>query len=233
MNHLTDKVPVVSGFHKHPQNILHRLVGLHAVKSTPHNFHSFLLLPVQKQILAPGSGLHNINCRENSPLGKLAVKDKLHVSGSLKLLVYHIIHTAAGIYQRSSQNCQAAAFPHIPGSSEKPLRHMQRGRIKTAGQSTPAGRNYQVIGSCQTGNAVQKNHHILSVLHQTLRPLNHHFRYTLVMIRKLVKSRINHFHIMPFNGLLNIGNLLGTFVNQENNQMHLRIISLNGSCHFF
>ena len=96
---------------------------------------------VEKQILSSGSGFLDINSREYPLLLQLSVQYQLHITGSLKFLIDHIVHLTSGIYQRCSKNSQAASLPHISGSSEKPLRHMQSRRIKTTRQSSSAWRN--------------------------------------------------------------------------------------------
>ena len=48
---------------------------------------------------------------------------------------------------------------------------------------------------------------------------------------QLIKGGIDDLHISALNGLLYIGNLLRAFVDQQNDQIHLRIILCNGLCH--
>ena len=47
------------------------------------------------------------------------------------------------------------------------------------------------------------------------------------MIRKFIKSRINNLYIASTNLFFNIRNFLWTFIDQKNDQMHIRIILLN------
>ena len=69
------------------------------------------------------------------------------------------------------------------------------------------------------------------MLHKTLSSLNNHLGNPLMVLRQLVKGGINHFHVGPFYGLLNIRNLLGTLVNQKDNQVHFRGVALYGLSH--
>ena len=100
---------------------------------------------------------------------------------------------------------------------------MQRRRIQTAGQGPSAGGNRQVVSSGQSRDAVQKNHHILFVLHQTLCPLDDHLGYPLVVLGQLVEGGIDNLHILALDGLLDIGNLLRPLIDQQNDQMHVRM----------
>ena len=95
--------------------------------------HCFLLFRIEQKIFSSGTGFLDIQCRENSLFGKLAVKDKLHVSGSLELFVYDIVHLASGIDKCRCQDRQASALTHISRCSEETFRHMQCRRVKTAG----------------------------------------------------------------------------------------------------
>ena len=69
------------------------------------------------------------------------------------------------------------------------------------------------------------------MLHKPLSSLDYHLGNPLVMLRQLVKGGIDHLHIGPFNGLLNIGNLLRPFIDQKDDQMHLGGIALHGFGH--
>ena len=71
------------------------------------------------------------------------------------------------------------------------------------------------------------------MLYQTFCPLNDHFRYTLVTLRKLVKGGINNFYIWPYNSFLNVCYFLRTLIDQQDHQMHIRMIGGNGLCHLF
>ena len=55
-----------------------------------------------------------------------------HIAGAFELFKNHIIHAAAGVDERGSNDGQAAAFLNIPGCSEKPLGALQGVRVDTA-----------------------------------------------------------------------------------------------------
>ena len=110
---------------------------------------------------------------------------------------------------------------------------MQRCRIKTAGKSPSAGRNNKVVGSRQSRNTVQKDHHVASMLYKTSRALDHHLRNAFVALRELVEGGIDDFHVRSHNGFLDICDFLRTLVNQEDDHMHVRIVCRHGFCHLF
>lgn len=71
------------------------------------------------------------------------------------------------------------------------------------------------------------------MLYQTLRTLDHHLGYPLVMFRQLVKCRVDYFHIWSRDCFPDIGYLLRTLIDQKNQKMHVRLSFLNRECHFF
>ena len=181
----------------------------------------------QKQIIPACSGLKDINRREDPPLLKLTVQHKLHVAGTLKLLINYIIHTRAGIHQRGCKDGKRATLPHISSCTKETLRHMQCRRIQTSGQGSTGCRNHKVISSRKSCNGIQKDGNILSLLHQPLGSLDRHLRNSLVMLRKLIKGGVNDLHHTAFNLLLHVRNFLRTLINEENEQMHLGLIPYN------
>ena len=100
---------------------------------------------IQKQILSSGPGLHDIDGREYTALGELAVKDQFHISGALELFIDDIVHLGSGIDQGGGKDRKAAAFSHISRRAEESLGRMERCRIKTAGQGS-SGRRYDLAG---------------------------------------------------------------------------------------
>ena len=69
------------------------------------------------------------------------------------------------------------------------------------------------------------------MLYQALRPLDHHLRHTLVVLRQFIKRRVDDFNIVSLDGLLDVRYLLRTLVDQQDQQMDLRIIPPYGQRH--
>ena len=101
---------------------------------------------------------------------------------------------------------------------------MKRCRIKTTRQSPSARCHAEIVCSGKSGDRIKKNRYFLLMLYQTARTLNYHLRNTSVMLRKLIKCRINNFNIIPLDFFLDIGNLLRTFIDQQNDQVHGRVV---------
>ena len=69
------------------------------------------------------------------------------------------------------------------------------------------------------------------MFNQTLCALDHHLRHPLMVVRQLVKSGVDHFHIVPADGFLHIRYFLRALVNEQNQHVHVRIGAQNGFCH--
>ena len=67
------------------------------------------------------------------------------------------------------------------------------------------------------------------MLNQTLSSLDNHFRYALMAVGLLVKGGINHFYIRAYDCFLDIGYFLRTLVDEQDHQVHIRVIGGNGS----
>ena len=100
----------------------------------PYDFEIFRR---HEEFLFAGTRALYVYGREYAPLRELAVEVEFHVAGALKFFVYHVIHTAAGIYQRRRKDGQATAFLYVARRTEEPLGLVERGRIHTAAECPP------------------------------------------------------------------------------------------------
>ncbi len=71
------------------------------------------------------------------------------------------------------------------------------------------------------------NSAVLIILGLVLRrQLQRLFRYPLMVFCGLIESGINDLYIFSLNCLFNIGYFLRPLINQQNDQMHLRVVFL-------
>ena len=143
---------------------------------------------IVKEFFPAGAAADDIHGGEEAAVGQLAVQVQLHVAGALKLLVNHLIHPAAGIHQASADDGQAAAFFDVAGGPKELLGGIKGCRIDTAGKGAPAGRNRQVIGPGQPGNAVQQDNHVLAVFHQTLGAFQGQLGHPALFFHRLIEG---------------------------------------------
>src|SRR5205807_2469548 len=74
---------------------------------------------VKEKFFAASAGEGDVDGREDTAFGQLAVQDKFHVAGSFKFFVDDIVHTATCIYQGGGDNCQAATFFNFTGGTKE------------------------------------------------------------------------------------------------------------------
>ena len=110
---------------------------------------------------------------------------------------------------------------------------MQSCRIKTTGKCSSAWWNSQIVCPCQSCDTVNKDCNVFFMFYQTFCSFNSHLRHPFVMFRLLIKRRIDDFHVIPANRFPDIRYFLRAFINQKNDQMHIRAVSKNGLCSLF
>ena len=131
--------------------LLHRILRLQSVQGFSHRWYTASCSSLlRRRCLTSGSGFLDVDCREYTFFLKLAVKNKLHIAGSLEFLVDHIIHLASGV-----NTVLVARMVRLPPSRmlraapKKSLRHMKsspdqdlrKGFFRLAARP-------EIIGSC-------------------------------------------------------------------------------------
>ncbi len=184
--------------------------------------HALQLVVSRQQLFAAGAGTVDVDGREDTLFSNLAVQGQLHVTGTLELFVDHFIHLRAGFNQRGSDDGQRAAFFDVTRSTEETLWLLKSVCIDTTGQHLAGARDDGVVSTCQTGNGVKQNDHILFVLDQALGFFDDHFGHLHVAGRWFVERRRDHF---AAHGALHLGHFLWTLIDQQHDQMHFRVVA--------
>src|SRR5690606_6469323 len=164
----------------------------------------------------------DVDGRVDPLLGRLAVQVQFHVTGALEFFVDHLVHLGAGIDQGGGDDGQAAAFLYIPRRTEETLGALQGVGVDTTGQHLAGGGDDGVVGTRQTGDGVQQDHHVFLVFHQTLGLFQHHFRHLHVTGGRLVEGGGNHF---AAHGALHVGHFFRTLVDQQHHQVAFRVVA--------
>ena len=146
---------------------------------------------------------------------------ELHVAGSFELLKDDIVHAAARIDQGRGHDGEASPLLDVARGSKEALRPLQGVAVHATGQHLPARRHNGVVGARQTRDAVQQNHDVPLVFDESLGFLQHHFGHLHVAGCRLVKRRANDLSLYR---ALHVGDFLGSFVNQQNDQDYLRMV---------
>ena len=76
-------------------------------------------------------------------------------------------------------------------------------------------------------------HNILAMLDQTFCTLDYHLRYTLMVIWKLIKCRIDNLNIFTLDRLADICHFLWTLIDQKHDQMHVPVSCADTLCNRF
>ena len=178
-----------------------------------------------QQVLTAGARAANIDGGIGALLGNLAIQMDLHVTGSLELLIDDFIHLGASVDQRGGKNGQAAALFHVTGRTKETLGLLKGVGVHTTGQYLAGGRNHRVVGTGQTGDGIQQNHHIFLVLDQTLGLFDDHLGHLHMTGRGLIEGGGDHF---TTHGALHLGYFFRTLVNQQHHHMALWIVTGDG-----
>ena len=150
---------------------------------------------------------------------------QLHVARALEFLEDDVVHAAAGLDERRRQDGDRAAFLDVSCGTEKLLGLVQRRRVQTAGQRAPAGRLHQVVRPRQAGDGIHQDDDVLAVLHEPLRPGQHHLRHLHVVGRLLVERGVDH---LALDLALHVRDLLGPLVDQQHDQLRVHVLVLDG-----
>ncbi len=194
---------------------LHGIHRIHLLEEPSENPDPVEIILRDQEFFLSRPGPDQIESRENPAVGNPAIQMELHIAGSLEFFKDDFIHPASRIDQGGGNDGQAAAVLDIPGGTEEPLRLVQGIGIHTAGQDLAAGRHDRVVGPGQPGDAVQEDDHILPVLHQPFRLLDHHLGNLDMARGRFVKGGRDD---LALHAPLHVRHFFGTFINQKHHQ---------------
>ena len=98
---------------------------------------------------------------------------------------------------------------------------MEGAGVHAAGKGPTRGRDHQVIGPGEPGKAVEKDHHVLPLLHQAHGPLLDHLGDAGVVLGELVEGGIDH---LALDDPLHLRDLLGPLVDEQDHEMAIRVV---------
>ena len=69
------------------------------------------------------------------------------------------------------------------------------------------------------------------MLHQPFSSLYYHLGHPFVAVRKFIKGGVDHLHIGPNDRFPDIRHFLRALIDEQDHQMHVRVIGGNRLCH--
>src|SRR5690554_362490 len=201
-----------------------RSIVVHGVQQLTQNPHTLNIRFCHQQIFTARARATNIDGRIHTLLRNFAIKVDFHVTCALELFVDHFVHFGTRAHQSRRKNGQAATLFYITGRTKEALRLFQRVGIHTTGQHLARRWNHRVVSTSKTSNGIQQDNHIFLMLNQTLGLLDDHFSNLNVTRRRLIKGGGNHF---AAHGALHFSDLFRTLINQQNDDVALRMIARN------
>ncbi len=99
--------------------------------------------------------------------------------------------------------------------------------IDTTGEYLAGARDHGVVGTGQTGDGVEQDHHVFLVFDQALGLLDHHFGNLHVAGWRLIERRGNHF---AAHGALHFGYFFRTLIDQQHDQVNFRVVTCDVRC---
>ena len=98
---------------------------------------------------------------------------------------------------------------------------MQCVGIHTSREHLSRCRLHGIVCARQTGNGVEQDHHIMSTFNQAAGFIQHNLGNLYVTIGRLIKSGGYNFGLYA---ALHVGNLFGSFINEEDDHVYLRMV---------
>ena len=159
---------------------------------------------------------------ENAAVGYLAVELKFHVARAFEFFEYHFVH-----FEPVSIRAVAIIVSDPPFSmflaarKESFLGFVQRIGVDTSGRTLPEAGGYRVVGSGQTGYAVQSITTSCPLSTRRFCFFNDDVGYSYVSFGRFVECKGYHF---GFDPALHVGDFFRAFVDEQHYLVHLRVV---------
>ncbi len=99
---------------------------------------------------------------------------------------------------------------------------MQGYGVYAAGEGAPAGRQRQVVGTGEAGDAVQENDDVAPALHKPPGPLHRHLSDPGLLLHGVIEGGGQHLRLL--HGTPPVGDLLRTLADEEDDDVHVLIV---------
>ena len=147
------------------------------------------------------------------------------VAGAFEFFVDDVVHPAAGVDQRSSNDRQRAAFFDVASRAEEALGFLQGVGVDAAGQYLSGSGLHGVVSARQTGDRVEQDDHVFFMFDQPLGLFDHHLGNLYVARGGFVKGRGDDF---TAHRARHFRDLFWALVDQQNDQGYVRVVTRDG-----
>src|SRR5918998_3446707 len=200
--------------------------GLEGVQDAAHLPDPLGLGRLHEELLLACRGVLDVDGRVQPAVSQLPIEPELHVARALELLEDALVHPAAGLDQRRSEDRQRAAVLDVPGRPEELLGRIQGRGIHAARQYPAARRGREVVGPREPGYAVEQHDHVLAVLDETLDALEDQLGHRYVVVGGLVEGRGDDLGLLY--AALPVGDLLRALVGEHHEELGIRVVGGDG-----
>ena len=182
-----------------------------------------------QQLVAARAALENIDRGIYALVADFAIEHDLHVSRALELLEDQLVHAAPRINERGGDDGERAGLLGVARGGENLARDFQRAAVHAAGHRASAAGDRVVERAAEAGDRVEEDEHVAPAFHEPLGALDAELRDARVRF---------HIHVVragPQFGVgdvaLEVGDLLGALVHEQNHELHLGMIFHDGLRH--
>ena len=184
------------------------------------------LLGGEEEFLATRAGKENVNGGVNALVADLAVEDELHVAGALELLENEVVHAAVGLDEGGRHDGERSGLLGVARGGEELAGDLHGAGVHAAAHGAAATALRVVERAADAGERVHEDEDILPLLDEALGAVDGDLgdagvTAEIAVVRAGVKLGLR-------DGALDLGDLLGTLVDQKDNELHLGVVLHHG-----
>ena len=203
----------------------HGLYGVHVGEKLSEDPDTVVGICIIEEVVPTCRGKDQIDGREDSLVGEVAVQLEFHVAGALEFLKDNVVHLGTGFSESGGKDGKRAAAFDITGSTEEALGLLEGVGVHTAGENLTGSRLNGVIGACKTGYGVQEDNYVVAAFNKPAGLIQHHIGNLDVAFCGFIEGGGNN---LGLDASLHVRNFLRALINEEHNLIDLRVVIGNG-----
>ena len=141
---------------------------------------------------------------------------KFHVARAFELLINDVVQAATGVDEAGGEDGEAAAVLDFSGGPEELAGGIEGDRVHPAGERPSAGREREVVGPGQPGEAVEQDADIVAGLDESLGAFEDQLGDLAMRLNGLVEGGTVD---LSFNGPHHVRDLFGAFADESDHEV--------------